>query len=111
MSLALDVKLLKSSRGAPFGPEVALAAENVMLYLDAILDDALLSGCLPELPRGYYFDVTGRGYCQLCMPQFVESEEQAARIFAGDVAQGLLEEICEALDPERSEHTRSELGL
>jgi hypothetical protein len=115
MTLALAVKLLKTSQGS-FGPKVAAAAEAVMRYLDGILDQELESRIATgrpvfKLPRGYYFDVTGRGYYQLCLPERVHSEEQAQRVFANDVAVGLLEEICAALDSERARLIRDELGL
>jgi hypothetical protein len=115
MTLANDVKLLKTSRGS-FGPEVAAAAENLMCYLDYVIDLENLIRVrskrpMLDLPRGYYFDMTVNGYPQLCLPELIESEGHAVRIFANDVAGGLLEEICEALDPERAVQVSSELGL
>jgi hypothetical protein len=110
-SLALDVIRLKNSKGSPLEPETAKAAANVMCFFDTILNVISLSGRRVYLPRGYYFDVSMQGYFQLCMPVWVESEEESAGIFAKDVADGLLEEIIVALDPEWAERVRNELGL
>jgi hypothetical protein len=75
--------------------------------------DGLLFWYSGRLPRGYYYDVAGRGYEQLCLPleADVQSPEEAAAVFARDVADGLLEEFCAALDPGRSARLCTELGL
>ena len=54
--------------------------------------------------------MAGSGRMQLCVPMFVESAEEAQRIFAKDMASGLFEEICQTLGAERSAAIRSELG-
>jgi hypothetical protein len=107
MALVDDVKLLKASRGQPFESETRTAALNVIEFLDEAL-----FGCHPWFfPRGYYYDVTWRGYEQLCFPENAQSAEEAPRRFASDVATGFLEELCDILDSQRAARIRSGLGL
>jgi hypothetical protein len=107
MSLVDDVKLLKGSQVRPSEAETLAAALRVMAFLDRVLYKAQVW----TLPRGYHYDVTAGGAEQLCIPTRVGSEEEAARIFASDVATGWLEELCEVLGAQRSARIRSELGL
>ena len=44
--------------------------------------DAIVNG-RDSLPRGYYYEVTGRGYEQLCLPVDVECTDDMTRVFAG----------------------------
>jgi hypothetical protein len=109
MMLADDVKLLKVS-GRPFDSQTAKAAMDILRFLDwALLDWAEL-GPRVQLPRDYFYEITGISEC-LCVPYYHTSDEEGARMFATDVATGFLEELCEVLEPELSATVRSELGL
>lgn len=106
MALVDDVKLLKASPGQSLELEIRKAALNVMEFLDEAL-----FGCHPwSFPRGYYYEVTWRGYEQLCFPKGAESTEEAPRRFASDVATGFLEELCDILDAQRAARIRA-VGL
>jgi hypothetical protein len=107
--LADDVKLLKDS-GRPFDSLTAKAAMNILRFLDgALLHWAELSPPV-QLPRGYFYEITGISEC-LCLPYFHSSDEDAARMFITDVATGFLEELCEVIDAELSAKVRSQFGL
>jgi hypothetical protein len=104
--LADEVNLLKDSQARPFHAQTLRAALNVL----AFLDDALFGASVWALPRDYCYDISGLGYEQLGKLTW-ESEEEAARDFATDVASGFLDELCDALDLQRAGRIRSELGL
>jgi hypothetical protein len=107
--LADDVKLLKDS-GRPFDSQTVKAAMNILRFLDgALLDWAELSPPV-QLPRGYFYEITGISEC-LCLPYFYTSDQEAARMFMSDVATGFLEELCEVIDADLSAKVRSQLGL
>jgi hypothetical protein len=107
MALVDDVQLLKSPPPGTSEAETLAAALRLMDYLDR----ALWKSRVWRFPRGYYYDVAGSGSDQLCMPTWVDSEEEAARIFAQDVATGWLEELCGVLDARHAAPIRAELGL
>src|SRR5262245_29333763 len=107
MALADDVKLLKNPQAHPFDAQTLAAVLRIKLFLESVLDTAGV--CF--LPRGYCYDISGNGCDALGVPGCPESEEECARIFAGDVASGLLEDLCAALDLQRAARIRKELGL
>jgi hypothetical protein len=109
MSLRDYVQLLKSNRTWPLTAELVRAAEKVMSFLDGVPGIADIP--FSKFPRGYYYDIGGSGTEQLCLPRFVDSVEEGAAIFARDVADGFLEELCNVLDEESSRTTRTALGL
>jgi hypothetical protein len=106
--LADDVRLLKDS-GRPFDSQTAKAALDVLLFLDWALLDWAESNEQYKLPRDYFYEITGISN-QVCLWRPVDSEE-AAGLFAADVATGFLEELCEVVGAELSATLRPQLGL
>ncbi len=105
MTLAADVQRLKGGGDRPLDAATIQAAENVLTFLDVIVNGR------DSLPRGYYHDVSGRGYEQVCLPVDVECSDDMTRVFAGDVASGFLEELAGVLDPQRAALLCLELGV
>ncbi len=111
-----DVQLIRECAGKPLTPEALIAVENLLSFLDVVLDVRLIDGkpnWVYLLPRDYYMDVQWDGNIGFCFPMdfdFGVPEAQSAH-FAADVASGFLEELCGAIDPTRAAEIRSACGL
>lgn len=110
IDLREDIVILRAYGGGPLTPALLAATKRLLDFLDGIL---VTWDELPDLPRGYCFDVLATGNEGICVPWTFQSDspDEQHAYFAADVATGWLEELCATLDSDRAATIRATCGL